>query len=81
MKLMKIVILLVGVVALLLGGLWLFQGLGLVHLEPILCVGDCAPVQGPSATWALVGGLVAAGGAFAIMYALKRRDGAPDARR
>lgn len=70
---MKVVILLVGVVALMLGGLWLLQGLGLVHLAPILCVGECAPVEGPSPTWAVVGGLVAALGLMAISYAVKRR--------
>ena len=41
-------LLLLGILAILLGGLWLPQGLGLVEVRPILCFADCAPVQGPS---------------------------------
>jgi hypothetical protein len=50
----------------LLGGLWLLQGLGLVHVRPILCLANCAPVQGPSSTWTIIGAVVLAAGIFAI---------------
>jgi len=40
----------VGVISLLLGELWFLQGLGLLHVRPILCFVDCAPIQGPSPT-------------------------------
>lgn len=61
-------------VAALLGGLWLLHGLGLVHIRAIFCFGDCVPVQGPSATWAVVGALVLAVGlaAMAAVWLLYR---------
>ncbi len=57
-----------GVIAVLLGGLWLLQGLGLVHVRPILCFADCTPIQGPSATWAVVGALVLAVGVVGLVW-------------
>jgi hypothetical protein len=69
---MKKLVLIVGVLAILLGGLWLLQGLGLVQLQPILCFADCAPLQEPSATWAIIGSLVAAAGALTVYFSLKR---------
>ncbi len=62
-----------GVIGLLLGGLWLLQGLGIVQVRPILCFANCAPVQGPSSTWAIIGFLVVAAGVIAIIFSLKRR--------
>ena len=65
---MRWVVLILGVIAVLLGGLWLLQGLGIVTIPPILCVADCEGLEGPSATWAIVGFAVVAAGAFAIYY-------------
>jgi hypothetical protein len=62
-----------GIGAALLGGLWLLQGLGLVHLRPILCFADCAPVQGPSPTWVVVGAVVFAAGGLSVFWASKSR--------
>jgi hypothetical protein len=62
-----------GVISVLLGGLWLLQGLGLVHVRPILCFADCVPLQGPSPTWAIIGFFVVTAGVLAIYHALKRR--------
>jgi hypothetical protein len=62
-----------GLVAVLLGGLWLLQGIGIVHLRPILCFADCVPVQGPSATWAVIGALVLAVGGSAMLWSWKRQ--------
>jgi hypothetical protein len=73
---MKAVALVVGVISVLLGGLWLLQGLGLLHVRPILCFVDCAPIQGPSLTWAIVGFILATFGLFAIFYWLKHRANA-----
>ena len=70
---MKQIVLVVGVISVLLGGLWLLQGLGILHLRPILCVTDCAPVQGASLGWAVIGLLVVAAGGLAIRFGLKRR--------
>ena len=65
-----------GIVAGLLGGLWLLQGLGLVLMRPILCFVDCAPVQGPSLTWAIVGAITLAVGASGLVWTLWHRPAA-----
>jgi hypothetical protein len=70
---MKTVIGVIGVLAVLLGGLWLLQGLGMVHMKPILCFADCATLQGPSTTWAVIGAVVAAAGLPGAFYGFKRR--------
>jgi hypothetical protein len=70
---MKTIVLIVGAMCALLGGLWLFQGLGLVHVRPILCFADCAPIQGASTTWAIVGAVFLAGGVLAIVRSRRRR--------
>jgi hypothetical protein len=62
-----------GVIGVLLGALWLLQGLDLVHVRPILCFADCVPLQGPSLTWAIIGFFVVTAGVLAILYSLKRR--------
>lgn len=69
---MKRIALVVGVLSVLLGGLWLLQGLGVVHVRPILCFANCAPVQGPSSTWAIIGVSVLTAGVLAILYSGKR---------
>jgi hypothetical protein len=48
----------VGVFVAALGLLWSFQGAGLVHLRPILCVSNCEPITGTSPAW-LVAGVIA----------------------
>ena len=72
---MKIVGLLFGLVAVFLGGLWLLQGVGVVQLRPLLCFADCEPVQGPSASWAVIGALVFTAGAAVVWWSSKRRVG------
>lgn len=69
---MKKIALLVGVISALLGALWLLQGLGVVHVRPILCFADCAPVQGPSPAWASIGFLLLTAGVIAIIFSLKK---------
>jgi hypothetical protein len=71
---MKTFVLVVSILAVLLGGLWLLQGLGLVQVRPILCFANCEPVQGPSSTWAIVGLLVATAGVLGIRRSLKHRS-------
>jgi len=70
---MKAIALCGGVISVLLGGLWLLQGLGLLHIRPILCFVDCAPLAGPSLTWAAAGLILLTIGPLAIFYWLKRR--------
>ena len=69
---MKKLVFALGVIGVLLGGLWLLQGLGVVHIPPILCVADCAPIQGSSPTWAVIGFLTVTAGALAVFYSFKR---------
>ena len=73
---MRIVVLVFGIIAVLLGGLWLLQGLGIVQVRPILCFADCAPVQGPSLVWAVVGAVVLVVGGFGVLWSRKRPAGA-----
>ena len=73
---MKKAALVFGVISAMLGGLWLLQGLGLVHVRPILCFADCAPIQGASLTWAIVGFLMIMVGVIAIYFSLRRRAAA-----
>jgi len=70
---MQRIVLVVGVLGMLLGGLWLLQGLGVVQIQPILCVADCEAIQGASPTWAIIGFLVVTAGALAVFYSLGRR--------
>ncbi|MDP3082331.1 MAG: hypothetical protein Q8N44_01395 [Rubrivivax sp.] len=73
---MKKAALVSGVISAMLGGLWLLQGLGLAHVRPILCFADCAPIQGASLTWAIVGFLMVTVGVIAIFFSVKRRAAA-----
>jgi hypothetical protein len=55
-----------------LGVLWSLQGAGVVHIKPILCVADCAELQGASGQWLATGmGAIAVG--LALWYLARRR--------
>lgn len=69
---MRKIALAIGVAGVLLGGLWVLQGPGLVHVRPILCFADCAPVQDASAAWAVIGLLTIVAGSLAIILSFKR---------
>ena len=68
---MKIVIAILGVIAILLGGLWFLQGV--VRIPPILCVANCAPIEGPAPMWAVIGLVVLLAGIVALSFAIRRR--------
>jgi hypothetical protein len=68
----RIIALVFGIIAILLGGLWLLQGLGLVSVRPILCFADCAPIQRPSNTWAAIGALALAAGGICIGWSRRQ---------
>jgi type VI protein secretion system component VasK len=70
---MKTVALAFGVVASLLGGFWLLQGLDIVHVRPMLCFSDCAPVRGASPKWAMIGAVLLGIGVFAVWWSRKRK--------
>ena len=74
-RMTRIMALVLGIITILLGGLWLLQGLGIVQMRPILCFADCAPVQGPSLTWAIVGAAALAVGGFGVVWSRKRAAG------
>lgn len=71
---LKIAATILGAIAILLGGLWLLQGLGIVVIEPILCVAECEAVAGPNATWAIAGAALLVVGVAAVFFALRRRQ-------
>lgn len=60
-----------------LGALWFLQGSDLVHIDPILCVGDCEPVVGHHPRWQIAGAAAVAGGALITTLAVRRRRASP----
>ena len=62
-----------GLILVLLGGLWFVQGTGLVTIPPILCVAECAPLEGPSLPWALAGLAALIIGAALLWFSFRRR--------
>jgi hypothetical protein len=71
---MKKVALVAGVISVLLGSLWLLQGLGVVHIRPILCFADCESIQGASPTWAIMGFFFITAGILTIFFSLNWRS-------
>lgn len=63
-----------GAVVALLGVLWLAQGLGVVHLRPILCVADCEPISGRSVQWTVLGTVALIVGIAVVRAGLRRSD-------
>ena len=57
MKIKRIVFLLIGVIATLLGLLWFLQGADIVHLKPLLCFANCEPITGESLQWQIIGAI------------------------
>ena len=49
-----VILLVIGVALALLGLLWFLQGVGAVHVRPILCVSNCKPVE-KSVGWLIAG--------------------------
>jgi hypothetical protein len=55
-----------------LGALWSLQGACVVHVKPILCVADCAALQGASGQW-LATGICAVALGLVLWYLAGRR--------
>ncbi len=68
---MKKVAAVIGGACVLLGGLWLLQGMGIVHLRPLLCFADCEAIQGPSLQWAITGLFSVTAGALLVLYSVR----------
>jgi type VI protein secretion system component VasK len=67
-----------GLIALLLGGLWLLQGQDVVHVRPLLCFSDCIPFRSASPRWAILGAALFAAGVAAVWWGLKRQSKSAD---
>ncbi|HTM76074.1 MAG TPA: hypothetical protein VL133_00380 [Devosia sp.] len=70
---MKWVMAILGIIAILLGGLWFLQGTGIVVIAPIACVGECGALEGPSLPWAISGAAMIIAGTVALLFALRAR--------
>ena len=68
----RIMTLILGISTVLIGALWLLQGLGIVKLQPLLSFADCLPVQGSSTAWAVIGALAIAVGAVGVVWSRKK---------
>jgi hypothetical protein len=55
MKLRKAGQIIFAIIAILLGGFWFLQGVGILNVCPILCFADCTCIEGGSQIWAVVG--------------------------
>ncbi|QFT66721.1 hypothetical protein FIU93_08020 [Labrenzia sp. THAF35] len=72
---MRLAALIFGTVLCLLGALRLLQVVGLVTIEPILCLADCAPVEGLAPAWIVAGVVALALGFLAAGYGIRPRHG------
>ncbi|MEO9297731.1 hypothetical protein [Devosia alba] len=61
---MRWILWIVGVIAVLLGLLWLVQG----PIPPILCVADCETLTGPDLGWAIAGLVLMLAGVAAVVW-------------
>lgn len=75
MKLIQIVGVLAGAFIASLGLLWFLQGMAIIEMRPILCVGNCEPIIGGSPFWAAAGAVAFIVGA-GIAFFSARRGGA-----
>ncbi len=69
-----IVLTVLGVIVALLGTVWVAQGLGIVQIDPILCVADCEPIAGRSVQWTGIGAIALSVGIVAVWAGLRRVD-------
>lgn len=72
MRLIWISVAVIGVGVVALGTLWILQGSNLVHIEPVLCAGDCEPVVGHQPSWQIAGTGAFIAGALATTLAARR---------
>lgn len=69
-----------GLAVVALGLLWMTQAIGLIHIKPIACTGNCDPVEAPSLTWMAAGAATTLLGVATIGFArrgVRRHDKSP----
>lgn len=66
------VVTILGVIVALLGLLWFVQGLGIVQIDPIVCVADCEPIIGRSVQWIVIGAIALFAGIVSVWIGLRR---------
>jgi hypothetical protein len=68
------VLTILGATVTLLGTLWVVQGLGIIQIDPVLCVGDCEPITGRSVEWTVTGAIALFVGSVIVWAGLRRVD-------
>ena len=64
----------IGAIVALLGMLWVVQGIGIIQIDPILCVGDCEPITGRSVQWTVIGAIALFVGSVIVRAGLRRTN-------
>lgn len=72
-KIRKVAQIVFSILAILLGGFWFLQGVGVLNVCPILCFADCDCVEGGSRFWSLVGAIVLIVGIITIFITWKNK--------
>jgi hypothetical protein len=72
MKPIRIVGILIGAFIASLGLLWFLQGMAIIEMRPILCVGNCEPIVGGSPFWAAAGVVAFVVGAGIVVFSARR---------
>jgi hypothetical protein len=71
-KFLFIVLSAVGVMLAALGLLWFLQGSNVIQIDPILCTGNCEPIEGYSLQWQLTGAVTLLLGASLGIIAIRK---------
>jgi hypothetical protein len=72
MEIKKIVGMFIGAFFALLGLLWFLQGVGLLQVCPVVCVGECECLTGSSLFWAVAGAIAFILGIVIAMVSMRR---------
>ena len=73
MKIRSVIQIIISIVAIILGGFWFLQGIGILNVCPILCFADCACIEGGSQIWAVVGAGVFTIGILTIIVTMRHK--------
>jgi hypothetical protein len=76
MRTKHIIAIIIGIILVLVGGLWFLQGSDIVHIKPILCAANCTPITGHVPMWQIVGLITCFVGGLLLYIGLKHRHSA-----